>query len=269
MIYICYGPTKSASTFLYQLVERIFEAANRQPLLLGPPFKPRLRVTNYFDDITPQLLHEISAAAGHRDVVLKTHQRAHPEVAELIEKGSIMACASIRDPREIALSMLDHGRRARKEGFAEFSEFHELRDTLESLDFQIDSFRSWAKIGGVKVFTFNEICFETSAVAEAIAQQVGVAVDVATVLKRFRNRGEIGEFNLGAALRYTEMTPEEQSLFLERYSSIYQDYRFDTPAAVQASLEPAGQTRRMRGEFAHRITYYRRLLRKILTGAYW
>ena len=41
MIYICFGMTKSASTFLYQLTEETFRAAGRSPARLRPPLLPR------------------------------------------------------------------------------------------------------------------------------------------------------------------------------------------------------------------------------------
>lgn len=109
MIYICFGMTKSASTFLYQLTEETLRAAGRKPARLGPPFCPRWRVENYIDDIDPALLEAIAVATGGRDVVLKTHQGLHPEVARQIDARSLLASASIRDPREIALAMVDHG----------------------------------------------------------------------------------------------------------------------------------------------------------------
>ena len=54
MIYICFGMTKSASTFLYQLTEETFRAAGRRPARLGPPLRPLRSVENYFDTIDPR-----------------------------------------------------------------------------------------------------------------------------------------------------------------------------------------------------------------------
>jgi hypothetical protein len=123
MIYICYGIPKSASTFLYQLTEEVFRAAGRKPARLGPPLRPRMSVENYFGSIDPTLLQDISGQAAGRDVVLKTHALPHPEVGRLITAGSVLASASIRDPREIALSILDHGRRSHRWGLSIFPIF--------------------------------------------------------------------------------------------------------------------------------------------------
>ena len=267
-VYICYGITKSASTFLYQLVEEVLSVANRRPLLLGRPLRLHALVENYFDEITPGLLFSISKQAGDRDVVLKTHQSVHPDVATFIEAGTVLACASIRDPREIALSMLDHGRRTRRRGLPEFSEFHDLKDTLGSLDQQIKNFRSWSALERVRVFNFNEICFDTSSVVNHIAEQIGVTVSAADVLKPFRNNRGIGQFSKGAALRYTEMDLEHQTIFLQRYASIYRDYSFDTPAAVRAALSQRGRMRHPKGELGQKLIEYRRRIRRIFAGDY-
>ena len=265
-IYICYGVTKSASTFLYQLIEEVLTVAGRRPVQLQPPLLPPGRLANYFDDINPALLRSISEQAGDRDVVLKTHQRVHPGVAALIEAGTLFACASIRDPRELALSMLDHGRRTRRLGVPEFSEFHDLSDTLGSIDYQFKNVRSWSALKGVRVFSFNRICIDTSSVVNDIAAQIGVPIRAADVLRPFRNKGMIGLFNKGLALRYVEMEPEQQAIFLERFASIYKEFSFDAPIAARAAVAQRGKANRPRSDFGHKLTSLRRRIRRIITG---
>jgi len=202
MIYICFGMTKSASTFLYQLTEETLRAAGRKPARLGPPFCPRWRVENYIDDIDPALLEAIAVATGGRDVVLKTHQGLHPEVARQIDARSLLASASIRDPREIALAMVDHGADRAAGGDTEFAECRTVFDAWPSLDNQIANFCRWSELKTLEVFRYNEICFDSATVVARIATQIGVAIDAATVLRPFRGSGRIGQFNKGAALRY-------------------------------------------------------------------
>ncbi len=261
MIYICFGVTKSASTFLYQLTEEVFRVAHRKPVRLGPPFRPRTSLDNYVDVIDPALLRAVAVQIGTRDVVLKTHGPLHPDVATLIEAGEILASASIRDPREIALSMLDHGRRSRRWGYVEFSEYHDLRDTLASLDDQIERFRAWAALSCVSVFTYNEICFGTASVVAALAARIGVAAPAADVLRPFRDNRGIGQFSKGAALRYREMPPAEQPVFLDRYAWLYDRYTFDTPAAVIAADRQRERPVKARGQLAQYGVQLRRHLR--------
>ena len=100
-----------------------------------------------------------------------------------------------------------------------------------SIDYQVENFRCWSALAKLELFLYNEICFDTLAVATHLATQIGVAVDPRKVLAPFRSRGLIGQFNKGAALRYQEMPAEQQTAFLDRYADLYRAFRFDTPAA--------------------------------------
>ncbi len=262
MIYICFGMMKSASTFLYQLVEETFRVAGRRPVRLGPPLRFHWSVENYVDDVDPHLLEAISRSVGPRDVVLKTHQGLHPEVAQRISEGSLLASVSIRDPREIALAMVDHGRRSRiLRRQAEFTECRTVLDALPSLDNQIANLSEWSTLQGVEIFRYNEICFDTAAVVARVAAQIGVAVNPIPVLTRYRNQARIGQFSKGAALRYREMPPEEQAVFLGRYTKLYETFSFGTASAEALAGSQERQTLRARSELSHGLTYLSRLLR--------
>ncbi len=151
MIYISYGITKSASTFLYQLTEEVFAVAGRTPRKLGPPYRPKGALDNYFDVVDEKLIQELTEVVGGDDLVIKTHGPPRGDIASLISSGAVLANASIRDPREIALSMLDHGKRAKRWKLAPFVEFQSLEDTLPSIDNQIGYFNAWAEIPKVEV----------------------------------------------------------------------------------------------------------------------
>jgi hypothetical protein len=248
MIYICYGMTKSASTYLYQLTEELSLFAGRKPARLGSPFRPVLSLNNYFDRIDLPLVREIAASIGRNDVVLKTHGPPDPEIAARVARGEILASASMRDLREIALSMVDHGARSRRWGYPEFSECRTPIDALPSLDNQVATFRLWAAIPRMQTFSYNEICFDTAASMTKLAAQIGVAVDIETVIKPFRYRNLIGQFSKGAALRYREMPLEQQQLFLDRYASFYEDFSLETPEAVRVAAVQESDTLRPRGQ---------------------
>jgi len=235
MIYISFGMLKSASTMLYQLTEEALRAAGRRPLVLGPPLRPRFSTTNYFDQIDPALIARIQAEAAGRDVVLKTHQRPHPDVAAMIASGQIMASASIRDPREIALSMIDHGARSRRWGIAEFSECAGPADCLPSIDQQMESLAQWAAVPGVRVHGYNAICFGTARVVRDIAQQAGLQIDAAAIAARFAGGRGVGQFSKGQAERWREMDEATSSAFLARYADFHRDYGWQLHAGLPAN----------------------------------
>ena len=113
MIYICFGMTKSASTFLYQLTEQTFRVAGRAPARLPPPFRPRGAAEIISTTSTRPCSTQSAKAARGRDVVLKTHQGLHPGVARRIEAGEILASAPSAIRARSPLSMVDHGRNRR------------------------------------------------------------------------------------------------------------------------------------------------------------
>ena len=261
MIYICFGMMKSASTFLYQLTEETFRAAGRKPVRLRPPFRPWWSVENYFDDIDLTLLDAISEQVRARDVVLKTHQGLHPQVGRRIEAGRALACASIRDPREIALAMVDHGLRSIRWGEPEFRECRTVFDTWPSLDNQVSNLGCWLALNPIEVFRYNDICFETDAVVKRIASRIGVTVDASEVLRTFSSKRIVGQFNRGAALRYRDMPEGEQSAFLDRYAGLYSAFRFDTPAAETVARSQEQRRPTGRSGLSHRLAGVRRILR--------
>jgi hypothetical protein len=258
MIYICYGMTKSASTFLYQLTERLALLAGRKPARLGPPFRPAWSLNNYFDRIDPPLVRDIQARVGRDDVVLKTHGPPDPEIAQRVARGEILASASMRDPREIALSMIDHGTRSRRWGYAEFSECRLPLDAWPSLDNQVETYGLWAAIPKIRTFSYNEICFDTLAAVRKLAAQIGVAADPERVIQPFQCHNLIGQFSKGAALRYREMPLEEQQLFLARYASFYQRFSLETPEATQVAERQKSDTLRPRGQLLQHFASLRR-----------
>ncbi len=71
----------------------------------------------------------------------------------------------------------------------------------------------------------------------------------------------IGQFSKGKALRYSEMAPEDQARFLERFSDLHQRYRFDTERAIAIAEEQKDKDLRPRGEIAMKIRALRRSLR--------
>ncbi|KRE15806.1 hypothetical protein ASE63_16395 [Bosea sp. Root381] len=261
MIYISYGVTKSASTFLYQLTEETFRTAGRKVARLGHPFRPIDSVENYFNFIETELLDEIETAIGGQDIVLKTHGTPPRDLAQLVASGRVMGSASIRDPREIALSMLDHGTRSRRWRSSRFSEFVTVADTLHALDLQIACFLNWAGTPGVAVFNYNDICFDSAAVVRSIAAQIGAEVDAEAVVGTFGSKTTIGQFSKGKALRYTEMDNRDQTLFLERFKALYSAYEFETEAALKIAQMQANRSFRPSGELRQSISTLRRLFR--------
>jgi hypothetical protein len=245
MIYISFGMLKSASTLTYQIIEEILRQAGRAPLMLGAPLRPALSVTNYFDHIDAALITRIGQVAEGRDVVLKTHQLPGADVLAMIARGDLLASATLRDPREIALSMMDHGDRSRRWHIPEFSECAQVEDCLPSIDHQVATLQALCDVPGVEPIAYAAICFDMEAAIARLARQIGVAVDPEAVAEVFADKRMIGQFNKGLPDRFDEMAPEESSAFLARYADFYARFlpapRPSTGVSPQCSSPARGQ----------------------------
>ncbi|MCY1669389.1 hypothetical protein [Rhizobium sp. SL86] len=235
MIYICYGLTKSASTFLYQITEEILRCSGGDICRIVRP--GRNIFENYFDRISTNFLERIAAKAGDRHVVLKTHGPLDPDVARLIASGELKANASFRDPREIALSMVDHGKRARKLGERPFSEIVTIADTFSAIDTQISYLRQWTQTNNVKALSYNQVCFDTKNTITNIANQIGFDLNSDHVLRIFNQKRLIGQINIACPLRYREMSNLDQNLFLKRYRDFYDDFDLHEDYTRDARIE--------------------------------
>lgn len=245
MIIISFGMLKSASTLVYQVTEEILRQAGHPPCILGQPLRPALSVTNYFDNIDMALIRRIEAAAQGRDIVIKTHQLPAPDVLEQVERGTIRATASYRDPREIALSMVDHGVRSRRWSIPEFSECKTPADCLASIDDQVETLRAWCRISGVERIAYNDICFDMGGVIARLARTLALAVAPSQVENVFANKMMVGQFNKGVKDRFHEMSALESAFFLDRYAHFYDDF-MPGPSPSNQSIVPAASSSQLR-----------------------
>jgi hypothetical protein len=207
--------------------------------------RPALSVTNYFDHIDAALITRIEQVAEGRDVVLKTHQLPCADVLAMIARGDLLASATLRDPREIALSMMDHGDRSRRWHIPEFSECAQVEDCLPSIDHQVATLQALCDVPGVEPIAYAAICFDMEAAIARLARQIGVTVDPEAVAEIFADKRMIGQFNKGLPDRFDEMAPDESSAFLARYADFYARFlpapRPSTGVSPQCSSPARGQ----------------------------
>src|SRR5262249_10164298 len=142
-LYISYGITKSASTFAWQLIKRIAIEGGIPVATLTARSKGINSPEDYIDPISDEKLRLIQVDIGDAPVVIKTHGPATPIAVQLVTQGKAQVFASYRDPRDVALSLLDHAARSRQAGIRDFAEFHELADTLGAIEFQIRRLDAW------------------------------------------------------------------------------------------------------------------------------
>lgn len=242
-IYISYGITKSASTFAWQLIKRIALAGGLPVATLSRKSKGTNSPHDYIEIVTNERVRSIRLDVGDAPVVVKTHGPPSPVVARMVAEGGARVFASYRDPRDIALSLLDHAARSRQMGIKDFAEFHKLPDTIASIGSRIRRLEEWVQSCSPILVPYDEICFETPATVHRIADALGVSVDDEAIAAEFANaKEEIGQFNVGIPRRFArEMSEQDSKMFLERFRSFYEKYYPDElyGAPTQRSASPA------------------------------
>ena len=96
---------------------------------------------------------------SHGPVVVKTHCPASPLVKWLINLGLAKATYCYRDPRDVVLSVIDHGEKRRK-GVIEpkaFAEYENVLQTIPMIKTHLNFCSSWNTFGKVHVLRYEEL----------------------------------------------------------------------------------------------------------------
>jgi hypothetical protein len=182
----------------------------------------------------------------------------------MIAAREILASYAIRDPREIALSMIDHGARSRRWGRSPFSECEAVEDCLPSIDHQMESFELARGAADLLVLPYNLTCFATvqavSRIAAQIGGSIGAGIDPATVARVFAAGRLSQEFNKGLALRHREMDGAVSAFFLDRYAAFYRSVDLATECA-EAAAPRESRGWRLHGRLRQEVIEARRWMR--------
>ena len=222
-IYFSYGMTKSGSTLAYELARAALVVSGcDQPRLSTAAVMDRKKlnfVAHLTEDNITALLKE-TEALGHM-VVIKTHTRPDPPVIRLLQEGRAIAHAIYRDPRDMALSMVDHGDKSRAKGRPGFTEFVEPRDAIDNLRHQSNSLLSWLSLPGVKPLFYNDLAFDMEATTKAMMAHMGLDAPVAEVIQ-MATRDRFTQLNKGVPDRHiAEMDKDLSEEFRAEFAPFY------------------------------------------------
>ena len=218
-LFFSYGLTKSGSTLAFQLARTaLIRAGHEQP----QSDVPGLVVSRKINAI--QHVTEEQAAAlltGPTPLILKTHTRCDPAVADLFAAGHATGHAVIRDPRDIALSMLDNGRVNREKGRPAFSEIHTVDDAIAAISNQMDTLATWLALPGIRRLRYDTLAFDTVAATQTILDHLGLQYDPLDIATHVLEH-EFIQFNVGRHDRWrTEMDPTDASRIRARFAPFY------------------------------------------------
>lgn len=217
LLYFSYGMTKTGSTLAFQIVRSALDLCGFPQDQLSASAIKQASTINFVNHISDAQMDEIKAemlARGY-SVVLKTHTRPDPVVKRMIKSGEALAFVAYRDPRDIALSMLDHGRRARAEGKQAFAEFGTMDDVLKNLRHQFNSMAEWLRLPGIIPLYYEDIAFDTVSVAGLILQKLGLKLDP-EILTDIVHEDRFTQKNKGVSQRHLTEMPADISEAIEQ-----------------------------------------------------
>jgi hypothetical protein len=238
LIYISYGMKKSGSTLAFELTRAILER-NRCPQKRLPKtaVPARFKINFVGELFAPQLeaIEREAAALGY-PVVLKTHAGPTPDVLAWVEQGRMIGHCVYRDPREMALSALDHGARARARGHRAFAQLVSVDDAIRSLRKQVPCFVAWSRLPGFMRIYYDDVAFDTQAVVRRLCAQMALDADPAKVERQVKS-WRFTQYNKGVPGRAREMDPADSERILREFRSFYEEF-IDSRHAPAKPLEP-------------------------------
>ena len=226
LLYFSYGMTKTGSTLAFQLVRSALDLCgfpqDRVPLDVVNPVLRR----NFVNHITDRQLSELNKEAKERGypIALKTHMRPDPGVVKMIQSGEAIAHACYRDPRDMALSMLDHAQMSREANAEGFVELTTLEQALANIRHQHDSLTAWLRLPNVMPLYYDDIAFDTVNTAKRILKQLGLKLD-AEVLAEVVHTQRLTQKNKAVRVRHTKEMPAALSAATaEEYAPLFEHF---------------------------------------------
>jgi hypothetical protein len=237
LIYISYGITKSGSTLAFHLAKAILDMAGFGQNRLSDAATMPGRLINYVERIGESQMEAIgreTEALGY-PIVIKTHAPPTPAVRAWIAAGRVQGHCVFRDPRDIALSLMDHGARSRARGKEAFAGIISLDDALREIRLQVVFFREWARCPGFLPLGYDDVAFDTQAAVVRICAQLGVDVDPAEV-ERVAKTERFTQFNKGIRSRHRrEMASEDSARIRSEFQDLIGEFCDRDARAVMAA----------------------------------
>ncbi|MEM7269414.1 MAG: sulfotransferase domain-containing protein [Pseudomonadota bacterium] len=212
LLYISYGMAKSGSTLGYQLVRTVLEQAGIAQPYIDMPEVIRDAGLNFVEVIRPReltALRDYAEEAGGTPIAIKTHSGMWNCVENGLNEGWIIGHAVARDPRDIALSMMDASRDNRAWGKRDGEPLRHIEDALEGVRNNAQKFLKWADHPSMLTLNYARLAFDTEASAKRLADQLGVEVDIVRAAKAAKKSST--NFNKGARRRHTREMSEAVS----------------------------------------------------------
>jgi len=224
LLYFSYGMTKTGSTLAFELVRSALDLCGYPQDRLALDAVEATAKVNFVNRLSAEQLETLRNEAKKRGypIVLKTHARPTPGVVRMIHAGEAIAYASYRDPRDMVLSMLDHGKRARETGQKSFSNLHTAEQALENIRHQHNTLTAWLRLPFTMPLYFEDAAFDTETTAARVLASLCLKLDP-VVLSEVVLTQRFTQKNKALRQRYPdEMTPALSSAIKAEFAPLFE-----------------------------------------------
>jgi hypothetical protein len=164
----------------------------------------------------------IESVGPDRIVAAKTHKvftdDMFPWMEELQEQRKIQVVVSYRDPRDMCLSLVDHGARSRESGRHAFARIQNVRRAGNLVEKATQKFRKWASLKGSLRLYFDTVAFSPDDAIDAIERTFGVSCDHDNV-KRHAFEDAFTQKNKAKRNRFEdEMDDKNKKILTKKFS---------------------------------------------------
>lgn len=243
MLVISFGVMKSASSYQYQILCELLAARHRsfddyllhRRHLVGQKFADL-----YFDPLTDEITDIEKLIPKTEYFTFKTHNTfnnseftkgkepvASEKLMKAISEGDIRIICSLRDPRDILLSAIDHSKRTIKDGTNDFfSTLKNYDDVVPHIKSGFRKAKVWFKTGHT-LFIPYEFLFELEEeIILSIQSFVELPfIDINQRISRLKNKKQIHQFNKAEPNRWmNELDKNEQEKFSEIFKNEIEFY---------------------------------------------
>lgn len=231
-LYISYGMPKSGSTLAFELPRTMLELAGVPQVKIANT-KYKINFVNKLDGDALKGLQDAAKGLKH-PLVIKTHSVLCPAVNKLLKSGMVTGHAICRDPRDMALSMLDAARENRAWGGSAKGKFQTVADTEQLIHKNIALFTKWAEHPNMMTIHYVRLAFNTERVAVGIEVDIKKAIEITTGAR-------FTQFNQGKSQRWkTEMDPADARRLEKEFKDYITIYCSDVPSAPKARKPASG-----------------------------
>ncbi len=236
MVIVSYGTLKSASSFAWQIVDLHLKSSyddNVSYMHHRNVGLPSLYHKEHFEISDSELEDLVKLLDKERIYHFKTHsvfnniafsKQSLPVLSETLNRyffqGKVKVVGSIRDPREICLSAMDHARRKTSDG-SFFGRLDHLDDTIPHVKRNFEKAIIWDSTGMVEWIPYDLVVKDPLEVNVIISQYLGFdpkAIE-AQLNWLLSKKDRIVQFNKGKAKRHeSELSRAELSKLSDIFS---------------------------------------------------